>query len=84
MFFSLIVGNGRAVPWLRWSDAVPLLRSHGFNPSQVDVGFVVDKVALGQVFSPSSFSPVSIITSMPTLVLLSSALRNITVEIVVK
>ena len=50
MFFSLIVGNWKVVPWLRWLDAVFLLWSHGFYPRQVNVGFVADKVALGQVF----------------------------------
>jgi hypothetical protein len=27
------------------------LRQHGFKPGSIHVGFVVDKVALGQVFS---------------------------------
>jgi hypothetical protein len=31
-----------------------LPRRPGFDPGSVHVGFVVDKVALGQVFSPSS------------------------------
>jgi hypothetical protein len=45
----------KAVPWLR--------RRPGFDPGLVHVGFVVDKVALGQVFprvlrfSPGSFIP---------------------------
>jgi hypothetical protein len=39
-----------AVPWL-WRLAAGLPpRSPGFDPGSVDVGFVVDKVALGQVF----------------------------------
>ena len=60
MFFSLIVGNGKALPWLRWLDAVLLLRSHGFDPRHVNVGFVVDKVALGKVF----FLLISIMSSV--------------------
>jgi hypothetical protein len=50
-----------AVPWLR---RLPV--SHhgdlGFNPRPVHVGFVVDKVAMGQVFlQVLRYSPVSIV-----------------------
>ena len=41
-----------AVPRLRRSVAGLSPRRHGFDPGSVHVGFVVDKVALGQVFSP--------------------------------
>ena len=52
-----------AVPWLRWLVAGLSQRRPGFDPESVHVGFVVDKVALGQVslrvlrFSPVSFIP---------------------------
>jgi hypothetical protein len=39
-----------AVPWLRRLDAGLPRRRPGFDPGSVHVGFVVDKVALGQVF----------------------------------
>jgi hypothetical protein len=43
-----------AVPWLRRLAAgLPTWRP-GFDPGSVHVRFVVDKVALGQVFPPSS------------------------------
>jgi hypothetical protein len=51
----------RAVPWLRRLVAGLSPRSPGFAPGSIHVGFVVDKVALGQVFLSSSFFPVSII-----------------------
>jgi hypothetical protein len=41
---------GKAVPWLRQLVAGLPSRS----PGSVHVGFVVDKVALGQVFPPST------------------------------
>jgi hypothetical protein len=53
----------RAVPWLRRLIAGLPTRKPGFDPGSVHVGFVVDKVALGQVFprilrvSPVSFIP---------------------------
>jgi hypothetical protein len=40
----------RAVPWLRLLVAGLSPRRPGFNPGSVHVGFVVDKVAQGQVF----------------------------------
>jgi hypothetical protein len=46
-----------AVPWL-WRlgpDLSP--RSPGFTPGSIHVGFVVDKVALGQVFLRRSLTP---------------------------
>jgi hypothetical protein len=51
-----------AVPWLRRLVAGLSPRRHGFDPGSVRVGFVVDKVALGQVFLPVlRFSPVNFI-----------------------
>jgi len=50
------------VPWLRRLVAGLSPRRPGFAPGSVHVGFVVDKVALGQVFlRVLRFSPVSII-----------------------
>jgi hypothetical protein len=43
-----------AVPWLRRLVAGLSPRRPGFDPGSVHVGFVVDKVALGQVFPPCS------------------------------
>jgi hypothetical protein len=40
----------KAVPWLRWLVTKLILRRPGFAPGSVHMGFVVDKVALGQVF----------------------------------
>jgi hypothetical protein len=40
----------RAVPWLRRLAAGLPPRRPGFDPGAVHVGFVVDKVTLGQVF----------------------------------
>jgi hypothetical protein len=53
----------KAVPWLRRLVAGLSPRKPGFDPGSVHVGFVVDKVALGQVFprvlrsSPVNFIP---------------------------
>jgi hypothetical protein len=43
-----------AVPWLRRLVAGLPLRSPGFDPGSVHVGFVLNNVVLGQVFSPST------------------------------
>jgi hypothetical protein len=52
----------RAVTWLRRLVAGLSLRSPGFEPRSIHVGFVVEKVALGQVFlRVLRFSPVNII-----------------------
>jgi hypothetical protein len=52
----------KAVPWLRRLVAGLPPRTPGFDPGSVHVGFVVDKVALGQVFPRVlRFSPVNII-----------------------
>jgi hypothetical protein len=52
----------RAVPWLRQLAAGLPPRRPGFDPGSVRVGFVVDKVALGQVFLRAlRFSPVNFI-----------------------
>jgi hypothetical protein len=51
-----------AVPWLRRLVAGLPPRRSGFDPGPVHVGFVVDKVALGQVFPRVvRFSPVDFI-----------------------
>jgi hypothetical protein len=39
-----------AAPWLRWLVADQSPRSPGFAPDSTHMGFVVDKVALGQIF----------------------------------
>jgi hypothetical protein len=52
---------GRAVPWLRSLVAGLSPWRLGFTPGSIHVGFVVDKVALGQVFlQVLQFSPVNI------------------------
>jgi hypothetical protein len=48
--FSNNKSFGSAVPWLRQLFAGLPLRRPVFDPGLVHVGFVVDKVALGQVF----------------------------------
>jgi hypothetical protein len=51
-----------AVPWLRRLVACLPPRRPGFDPGLVYVGFVVDKVALGQVFPRVlRFSPVNFV-----------------------
>jgi hypothetical protein len=51
-----------AVPWLRSLVVGLSPRRPGFTPGSIHVGFVVDKVALGQVFlRVLRFSPVNII-----------------------
>jgi hypothetical protein len=61
-----VEGNSNAVrytnsSWLRRLVACLLPRRPGFDPGSVHVGFVVDKVALGQVFPRVlRFSPVNI------------------------
>jgi hypothetical protein len=44
----------KVVPWLRRFFADLSQRRTGFDPGSVHVGFVVEKVALGQVFPPST------------------------------
>jgi hypothetical protein len=52
----------RAVPWLRRLAAGLPPRRPGFDPGLVHVGFVVDKVALGEGFPlVLRFSPVNFI-----------------------
>jgi hypothetical protein len=57
---NLTLGTGvaysdtKAVPQFRPSVAVFPSRRHGFNPRSDHVGFMVDKVALRQVFTDSS------------------------------
>jgi hypothetical protein len=48
-----------AVPWLRWLVAVLSPRRTGFAPASVNTEFVVDEVALEQVFSEFFGSPQS-------------------------
>jgi hypothetical protein len=45
-----VITFNKAVPWLRRLVAGLPPRRPGFNPEPVHVGFVLDKVALGQVF----------------------------------
>jgi len=52
------------MPWLRWLVARLVSWRPGFNPRPVHVEFVIDRVALGQVFLSASFSDVCIIPSM--------------------
>jgi hypothetical protein len=42
--------NYKAVSWIRQLVAYLSLLQHNFNPRLVHVGFVVDKVVMGQVF----------------------------------
>jgi hypothetical protein len=54
--------DARAVPWLRSLVAGLLPRWPGLAPRSINMGFVVDKVALGQVFlRVLRFFPVSVI-----------------------
>jgi hypothetical protein len=48
-----------AMPWFRRLVAGLSLRKPGFDPGSVRVGFVVDKVALGQVFPRVFVFPLS-------------------------
>jgi hypothetical protein len=52
--------KGLAVPWLRRLVTGLSLRRPGFDPGSVHVGFVVDKVALGQAFLRVVAFPLSI------------------------
>jgi hypothetical protein len=52
------------VQWLRRLVAGLSLRRPGFDPVSIHVGFVVDKVAVGQIFLlVLGFSPFNIISS---------------------
>jgi hypothetical protein len=57
----------RAMPWLRRLVAGLSPRRPGFDPGSVHVGFVVDKVAMVQVFFSRvlRFSPVNFIPTVP-------------------
>jgi hypothetical protein len=60
--FVLIKSDLKAVPWLRRLVAGLSPRRLGFDPGSVHVGFMVNKVALGQVFPPVlRFFPVNFI-----------------------
>jgi hypothetical protein len=64
----------KAVPWLRRLVAGLSPQRPGFDPGSVHVGFVVEKVALGQVFPRvPQFSPVSII---PPVLLYNAKAEN--------
>jgi hypothetical protein len=66
-FYNGFLTNCLAVPWLRWLLAGLSRRRYGFAPGSVHVGLVVNKVALGQGYPPSSLvSPVSIIPPWPS------------------
>jgi hypothetical protein len=59
---SLTKYGSQAVPWLRRLAAGLPPRRPGFDPGSAHVGFVVDKMALGQVFPQVlRFSPVNFI-----------------------
>jgi hypothetical protein len=52
-FVGALLGDaitGKSVPWLRRLVAALPPRRPGFDPGSVHVEFVVEKVALGQVF----------------------------------
>jgi hypothetical protein len=72
----------RAVPKLRWLVAGVSLRRAGFAPGSIHLGFVVDKVALGQVllrilrFSPVNIIPPSLSNSYHLSVIGSSLETN--------
>jgi hypothetical protein len=57
IYFNIIIS---AVPWPRLLAACLPPRRPGFDPGSVHVGFVVDKVALGQVFSEHFSFPLSV------------------------
>jgi hypothetical protein len=60
----------KAVPWLRQLVAGLSPWRPRFAPGSVHVGFVVDKMAFGQVFSPSSsVFPINIITPWPSMLM---------------
>jgi hypothetical protein len=59
-FYTDSKGLGMYVPWLRRLVAGLPLRRSGFHPGSVHVVFVVDKVALGQVFLRVVGFPLSI------------------------
>jgi hypothetical protein len=64
-----------AVPWLRRLVAGLSPRRSGFDPGSVHVEFVVDKVALGQVFPRVlRFSPVNFIP--PVLHYMEKLIKN--------
>jgi hypothetical protein len=59
---DIVVTYQLVVPWLRRFVAGFSPRRAGFDPGSVHVGFVVDKVTLGQVFPRVlPFSPVNFI-----------------------
>jgi hypothetical protein len=61
--YICFTGDSVGLPWLRRLVAGLSLRSPGFALGSIHVGFVVDKVTLGQVFlRVFRFFPVSIIT----------------------
>jgi hypothetical protein len=70
----------RALPWFRWLVVGISRRRTRFAPGSIHVGFVVDKVALGQAFHPFlRFSPVSIIPP-PFSILVIRGMTNMSVS----
>jgi hypothetical protein len=60
-YLGQFVRGKLVVPWLRWIVASLSLWRHRFTPWLVFVGFMVDKVAMRQVFYEIFGFPVSII-----------------------
>jgi hypothetical protein len=58
---NLLWWGNRTVLWFRCLVAGLSPRRPGFNPSSVSVGFVVNEVALGSVFLPTLWFPLSVI-----------------------
>jgi hypothetical protein len=65
LLYLLWIVCGEHVAWLGWVVAILSLQRHGFDSRPVCVGFIVDRVAVGQ-FSLGllQFSPVNIILPM--------------------
>jgi hypothetical protein len=70
--------NSQAMPWLRWLAAGLSLQRPSFVLASTHVEFLVDKVALGQVFlRVLQFSPAHIIPLGPILIYLGDEHRTI-------
>jgi hypothetical protein len=63
--------NGMAVPWLTW-----LLQRTAFTITPVHLGFVVDRVTVGQVFSPEFFKFPSLASFLQHSQLIYSSVMN--------
>jgi len=55
LIFFKFYDDGGPMPWLRWVVAGLSLYMPGFSPMLVHVGFVVNRVAQGQVFFPCQY-----------------------------